>query len=145
MDIYESAEYAAIVDSRFVTAEQVAPPVGVVTQCDIAEGIPTIASPRVGTRTLVLVRMFSEPIGILSRHLPAVSLDPDNLARAIVRNFGPRLRERFADCGRQLSELSDDFPRELLWANRIGLFQGPFTYAAAQVHAWRLRRAVLGW
>lgn len=76
-----------------------APPVGVVTQCDIAEGIPAIASPRVGARALVLVRMFSEPIGILSEHLPADSMDPSNLARAIVRNFGPRLRERFADCG----------------------------------------------
>ena len=99
MDTYEGVEPAAIIDSRFVTAEQVAPPVGVVTQCDIAERIPAIASPRVGTRALVLVRMFSEPIGILSEHLPADSMDPSNLARAIVRNFGPRLRERFADCG----------------------------------------------
>jgi glycosyltransferase involved in cell wall biosynthesis len=99
MDLYESAESTAIMGSRFVATEQIEPPVGVVTQCDIAEGVPAIASPRVRVRALVLVRMFSEPIGMLSEHLPADSMDPSNLARAIVRNFGSRLRERFADCG----------------------------------------------
>ena len=71
LDIYENVEPAAIIGSRSVTAEEIAPLVGVVTQCDIAEGIPAIASPRVGMPALVLVRMFSEPIGILSEHLPA--------------------------------------------------------------------------
>jgi GT2 family glycosyltransferase len=62
----------------------------------------------------------------------------------LLRVGGQAVMDHFLRRGRQLSELSDDFPRGLLWANRIGLMQGPFTYAAAQVQARRLRRAAPG-
>jgi glycosyltransferase involved in cell wall biosynthesis len=63
----------------------------------------------------------------------------------LLRLGGRAALNHFSRRGRQFSELSDDFPRDLLWANRIGLLQGPFAYAAAQVHARRLRRAAPGW
>jgi hypothetical protein len=50
-------------------SEQAAPPLGVVVACDVAEGVPSIAAPRAGV--LVRVRVFSEPIGLLSERLPA--------------------------------------------------------------------------
>ena len=59
----------------------------------------------------------------------------------LLRIGGQAVMDHFSRGGRQFGELSDDFPHQLLWANRIGLLQGPFTYAAAQVHARRLRRA----
>ena len=62
----------------------------------------------------------------------------------LLRVGSQAVMDHFSRRGRQFSELSDDFPRELLWANRIGLLQGPFTYAAAQVHARQLRRAAPG-
>jgi glycosyltransferase involved in cell wall biosynthesis len=62
----------------------------------------------------------------------------------LLRVAGQAALDHFSRRGRQFSQLSDDFPRELLWANRIGLLQGPFTYVAAQVHARRLRRATQG-
>ena len=99
MDRSEQAGSAAIIGSRVVAAKQVEPPVGVVAECDIAEGIPAIPSPRVGMPALVLVRMFSEPLGTLTEQLPADMMGPSDLAGAIVRKFEPRLQERFAECG----------------------------------------------
>ena len=95
----EDDEPTAIIGSRVVTAKQVKPPVGAVTQCDIAEGIPAIPSPRVGRRALVLVRMFSEPLGTLTEHLPADVMGPSNLAGAIVRNFGLSSRNGSPNAG----------------------------------------------
>lgn len=75
------------------------PPVGLVVDCDVSTGVPTIAVPRDGTLAFVLVRMFSEPIGLLSETLSAKGLDAQELARAIVRELEPQLRERMEDCG----------------------------------------------
>ena len=50
------------------------------------------------------------------------------------------LRDQFSPSGRRLGRLDEGFPRELLWANRVGLLQGPFVYASARVQARRLRR-----
>ena len=58
-----------------------------------------------------------------------------------LRLGGQAARDHFSRRGRRLNELSDDFPHELLRANRMGLLQGPFAYAAARVHARHLRRA----
>ena len=80
-------------------ADHIAPPVGVVVDCDVAAGVPVIAVPRDGTLALVLVRAFSEPIGLLSEPLSAEGLEPHQLAGAIVRELGPQLRERMEDCG----------------------------------------------
>jgi glycosyltransferase involved in cell wall biosynthesis len=62
----------------------------------------------------------------------------------LLRLGGRAVLNHLSRRGRRLSELSDDFPHDLLWANRIGLLQGPFTYAAAQIHARRLRRPAPG-
>lgn len=82
-----------------VTAEQGAPPVGVVVECDVAESIPDLSALRVGLRALVLVRVFSEPVGMLDVVLPTGGMRADELARAIAGEFGPALRDRYAECG----------------------------------------------
>src|SRR5437868_2278481 len=99
MNHSERAGSAAIIGSRVVVPEKVLPPAGVVTECEITEGIPAIPSPRAGIPALVLVRMFSEPLGVLTELLPADIINPGDLASAIVRKFEPQLRERFAECG----------------------------------------------
>jgi GT2 family glycosyltransferase len=48
---------------------------------------------------LVLVRLFTEPIGMLSLALTEDGLTADELAREIVSELGPELRDRFEDCG----------------------------------------------
>jgi GT2 family glycosyltransferase len=82
-----------------VSAERSAIPAGVVAECDIATGVPAIACPAAGTQALVLVRAFSEPLGLLSLVLPAGGLAPDQLANEIVDEFGAVLRDRLEECG----------------------------------------------
>ena len=82
-----------------INAERLAPPAGVVVDCDIAREIPSIPGRGAVTEALVLVRVFSEPIGMLSRTLPAGGFAPDELAREIVRSSGPELRERLEESG----------------------------------------------
>jgi glycosyltransferase involved in cell wall biosynthesis len=74
-------------------------PAGVVVECEIATGVPSIAARATGTQAFVLVRVFSEPLGLLSRPLPARGLEPDELARAIVDELGSELRDRVEDSG----------------------------------------------
>ncbi len=85
--------------TRNITVDSVSVPAGIVLECDIADCIPAIAVPRSGMRALVLVRLFSEPIGMLAETLPAEGISPDGLASIIVREFETDLKERFADCG----------------------------------------------
>jgi GT2 family glycosyltransferase len=79
-------------------------PVGLVVECELADGIPTVRAPRAGTEAHVLVRVFTEPIGMLKVALPAEGLGPDRLAETIVKALGRELRERFEECGLQWSE-----------------------------------------
>ena len=51
-----------------------------------------------GMTALVLVRLFSEPIGMLSLTLSEPSLEPAELAAEIAAELGSELRERFAEC-----------------------------------------------
>jgi GT2 family glycosyltransferase len=76
-----------------------AAPAGVVVECEIAENIPAIASHGAGTRASVLVRLFSEPIGLISAPLPAAGTSPQELARMIVDELEHDLRQRFVECG----------------------------------------------
>lgn len=78
-------------------------PAGVVVECDVATGVPSIETPRPGIRALVLVRLFSEPIGMLDEALPVEGFSPVELARLILRELEPELRERFEDCGLRLT------------------------------------------
>lgn len=82
----------------------VEPPVGVVVDCDVATGIPGVAAGSAGTQALVLVRVFTEPIGVLNMVLPARGLRPRDLAQAIADEFGERLRERVEQSGMTWSE-----------------------------------------
>jgi hypothetical protein len=50
------------------------------------------------------------------------------------------VRDQVSRRGRRLGDL-DDFPRELLRANRVGLLQGAFMYPGARLHARRLAGA----
>jgi glycosyltransferase involved in cell wall biosynthesis len=51
------------------------------------------------------------------------------------------IRNHFARTGGRHGDLSDDFPRDLLRANRRGLLQGWFVYPVVRVRARRIRRA----
>ena len=79
--------------------EHTSTPAGVVVECEIAESIPAIPSQERGTRASVLVRLFSEPIGLISAPLPATGTSSDELARTIGDELGDDLRPRFEECG----------------------------------------------
>src|SRR5271154_1202683 len=81
-----------------MSARQSSPPVGIVVQCELSVEVPAIAAPASGMTALVLVRLFSEPIGMLSLTLPERGLEPAELAAEIAGELGSELRERFADC-----------------------------------------------
>jgi glycosyltransferase involved in cell wall biosynthesis len=49
------------------------------------------------------------------------------------------LRDQFSTSSDRIPALGDDFPRELLRRNRIGLLQGPLAYVRALAEARRLR------
>jgi glycosyltransferase involved in cell wall biosynthesis len=98
MDCWECTDPTAIIDSRSTAAKQ-AKPAAVVGECDVAEGISAIPAPGSEARMLMLVRMFSEPLGILEAMLPGDGLVPNHLARMILDEFGPQLEERFVECG----------------------------------------------
>jgi len=80
-------------------AKQPSRPVGVVAELDVASAIPGIAASESTTEALVLVRLFTEPIGLLYQRLGDGGLQPDELARVIVGELGPQLRERILGCG----------------------------------------------
>lgn len=80
-------------------AQSTASRAGVVLECEIAEQVPAVLGPAAGTQMLVLVRLFSEPLGLLSQTLPANGLKPHELARVIVGELGAELRRRIEDCG----------------------------------------------
>ena len=101
------------------TAECTASCAGVVVDCDVADGVPTIAAQRDGTQALVLVRVFGEPIGMLSEKLTAQGLEPHELAAAIVRELGPELRDRIVECG---LDFTGELPIAGLRPPRVPLF-----------------------
>jgi glycosyltransferase involved in cell wall biosynthesis len=80
-------------------AEGASQPAGIVVECDIAESIPAIPPHAGVTRTSVLVRLFTEPVGLLSPTLPPRGVSPDELAQMIVDELGGALRQRVEDCG----------------------------------------------
>lgn len=82
-----------------MNADSIASPVGVVLECEIAAGVPAIAAPMAGMQVLVLVRVFSEPLGLVSRTVPAGGFEPDQLVRTIVDELGPKLRARVEESG----------------------------------------------
>lgn len=72
--------------------------VGTVVECELSVEAPAIAAPVPGTTAFVLVRLFSEPIGMLSLSLSERGLGPAELAAEIAGELGYELRERFSDC-----------------------------------------------
>ncbi len=74
-------------------------PVAMVAECDVADGIPSIPAPRAGIEALILVRVFTEPIGVLNETLPTAGLSAADLAHAITLALEPQLRERLEECG----------------------------------------------
>ena len=74
------------------------PAVGIVVECELSVEVPAIAAPAPGTTALVLVRLFSEPIGMLSLSVSERGLEPAELAAEIAGELGSELRERFSDC-----------------------------------------------
>ena len=82
-----------------MSAADTGAPAGVVVECEVSTGVPSIAAPAPGIQALVLVRVFSEPIGMLSLTLPEGGLRADQLAKAIVAELEPELRARIVQSG----------------------------------------------
>ena len=74
-------------------------PVGLAIECELAEGIPALLATGRGTEAHVLVRLFTEPIGMLRLELPPEGLRPRRVADAIEAVLGPEVRERVQQCG----------------------------------------------
>ncbi len=62
----------------------------------------------------------------------------------LLRLSGQAVKDQFSHSGSRHKQLGEGFPSDMLRANRIGLLQGPFAYAAARLQVRCLRRAVLG-
>ncbi len=74
-------------------------PAAVVAECEVSLGIDPLHAPRAGMRAMVLVRIFGEPIAMLSLIVPAGGLAAHELAAAIVAECEPALRDRMQDAG----------------------------------------------
>ena len=116
-----------------MSPERATSPVGVVVECEVADFVPAILEHGAGTDALVLVRIFSEPIGLLKRTLPPDGLKAHELARLIVGEFGAQLRRRIEDCG-------------LRWTGELPISglgpPGPqASFRAARVSCARVRRS----
>src|SRR5947209_6257171 len=74
-------------------------PAGIVREVDVAEGLSAIDAPRPGIEAFVLVRVFTEPIGLLRLTLDSGRLEPQELAGAITAELGSRLRPRLERSG----------------------------------------------
>jgi hypothetical protein len=81
-----------------MSARESSPAVGIVVECELSVEVPAIAAPAPGMTALVLVRLFREPIGMLSLTLSERGLEPAELAAEIAGELASELRERFADC-----------------------------------------------
>lgn len=82
-----------------MSAEPAVSPAAVVAECDVADGIPYVPAPRPGIEALILVRAFTEPIGMLTEVLPGTGLSADELGHKIAAELAPQLRDRFEECG----------------------------------------------
>src|ERR1700760_1552495 len=74
-------------------------PVAVLAECEISEGIFPITDARAGEPVVILVLLFTEPLGMISTVAPVDGMDSASVADAIAREFGPQLKERFTECG----------------------------------------------
>jgi GT2 family glycosyltransferase len=75
------------------------PPVGVVGDCDVASGIDAIPGLGHAVQLMLVVRVFTEPIGVIERTLPPSGLSSRELADQIASSFEAALRERLDDAG----------------------------------------------
>ena len=74
-------------------------PRGVVLDCDVADGIPEIGPVAPGAEALVLVRLFTEPIGTVNPSLPTGRLAAHELSKLIARELESPLRARIEASG----------------------------------------------
>jgi len=78
----------------------------------------------------------------LSAFYTSMLMHHPDCAPELVQLSRKALTDQFSRRGGRLSQLDDDFPRELLRANRVGLLEGPFMYVGARLRARRLGRAL---
>lgn len=74
-------------------------PYGLVVERELSTGISEITAPRPGIAAQVLVRVFGEPIGLMSRTLGPGGLSATALAGEISAELETEVRTRFEDCG----------------------------------------------
>jgi GT2 family glycosyltransferase len=70
----------------------------IVVQCELSTEVPAIVAQAPEVTALVLVRLFTEPIGMLRLTLDEQGLTPAELAQEIVTELGSELRARLRDC-----------------------------------------------
>jgi glycosyltransferase involved in cell wall biosynthesis len=91
-----SAAHATVMPERSSAG---ATPFGLVVDCELADGLPAIESPRPGAPAIVLVRLFSEPLGALGLALPGGTLEPSRLAEQILAELAAAIRVRIEESG----------------------------------------------
>jgi GT2 family glycosyltransferase len=79
-------------------------PVGVVAKCELADGLARIDGFAETARLVLLVRAFTEPIGIVERDLPPGGLSAADLELAIRQELGDRVRLCFELAGMSFSD-----------------------------------------
>jgi glycosyltransferase involved in cell wall biosynthesis len=72
---------------------------GVVYECEISRGVDPIAPGAEGRPGLVLVRLFTEPLGMLSLTVPAKGMSAAQLAGQITAELAPKFEARLRECG----------------------------------------------
>lgn len=74
----------------------------------------------------------------LSAYYASMLMRQPSCALELARLSHRALRDQLSRRGSRLGDELDDFPRELLRLNRLGLLQGAFMYPGARRHARRL-------
>ena len=97
-----------------------------VIDVELADGVPDLppAGPRTGRSAWLLVRVFTEPVGVLVRELGPEPVWRDDLLELIVAELGPELAPRLAAVGESTATLA---------ATGLGRTTSPFTDARARV------------
>jgi glycosyltransferase involved in cell wall biosynthesis len=74
-------------------------PCGIVVDCELSDGVPALPASAAAGTALVLVRLFGEPLGMLSTTVPPGGLAAREVASAIAGRLEPELRTRIEECG----------------------------------------------
>ncbi|MBM7806979.1 GT2 family glycosyltransferase [Geodermatophilus bullaregiensis] len=91
-----------------------------VRDVELADGIPGLPARgrTTGDSAWLLVRAFTEPLGLIERELQAAPIRPEQVLQLLIEALGPSLTQRLAEIGLSLEHLTTD---------GLGRTSSPFT------------------